>query len=326
MRFQIRLRFIELLILFFSLVVLIEAQSQQPFEMREGVVVDPVNKQAYVMNPKGGIDAIDLSRGTSLWHTDRAAKPLALIGDRLIAQVEPKQGDNTLEVAVLNVKNQGERIGGSSNKLPAEVKVTVDDTLKTTFHTSARVSAGNVYLFWQHMVQPKSPAAEEEPARGQKLLKESSTANDGILRINSSGEILSVSRRQVPAVVVRRPPDLAGKERLPGISGPQFLSADDKNVQSPQRIADDTVWNKYRWTIYERATSKRIGEIRNFQSQAPFFVFDTQIVLQTAPFSLNTEKEQVDEPLKIRALSLQTGQEVWSWEIRDTAYRGPTPP
>ena len=34
----------------------------------------------------------------------------------------------------------------------------------------------------------------------------------------------------------------------------------------------------------------------------------------------------VDEPLKIRAVDLQTGQELWNWQVRDTTYRGPFPP
>ena len=307
------------------LVIVVEAQTPQPFELREGVVVNLVSKQAYVMNPKGGIDAIDLARGDSIWHSDQAAKPLALIGDRLIAQIEPK-GDNTLEVAILNVQNRGERLSESSTKLPAEIKVTIDDTLKSSFHTYARAVGGNVYLFWNYMVYPTREELEEEQIKEKKTVQSSAKSNSGALRINQSGEISSVSARQVPAAAAKRPPDLSGKERLAGIAGRQFISEDGNYILSSESIADNTVWDKYRWNIYERATSKRIGEIKNFQSYAPFLVFDNQIIFQTAPYSRQTEKGQIDEPLKIRALNLQTGQELWSWEVRDTAYRGPTPP
>src|SRR5215203_3122330 len=58
--------------------------------LQEGVVIAPRLGLAYVMHPGGGIDAVDLASGALRWRSDRAAKPLALSGDRLIAQAESR--------------------------------------------------------------------------------------------------------------------------------------------------------------------------------------------------------------------------------------------
>jgi hypothetical protein len=44
--------------------------------MRPGVVVDPAAGRLYMMNPQGGIDAVEITSGKLLWTTKEAAKPL----------------------------------------------------------------------------------------------------------------------------------------------------------------------------------------------------------------------------------------------------------
>ena len=77
-----------------TMVVAAAAAAAQPpaggtVELRPGVVIDPERRVAYVMNPKGGIDAVGLGRGELVWHSDDAARPLASSGDSVVAQAEP---------------------------------------------------------------------------------------------------------------------------------------------------------------------------------------------------------------------------------------------
>ena len=51
------------------------------FQLSPGVLVNVSRGEAYVMTPEGGISAVNLSVGKEVWHTNRAAKPLALSGD-----------------------------------------------------------------------------------------------------------------------------------------------------------------------------------------------------------------------------------------------------
>ncbi len=116
-------------------------------------------------------------------------------------------------------------------------------------------------------------------------------------------------------------------ERLPAQPGAQFFSADGRHFLVSARNADDRVWAKYTLTIYDRASRARVGEFRSHVSQVPFFVADARVVFVTPPFSrLEPSGQLVEQPLKIRAVDLGTGQEFWSHEVRDTKYRGPIPP
>src|SRR5229473_1044909 len=64
-------------------------------------VADAAGKTAYVANAAGGIDAIDLAKGELLWDTKEATKPLALLGDKLLAQTPVKDKANQLRIIVL---------------------------------------------------------------------------------------------------------------------------------------------------------------------------------------------------------------------------------
>jgi len=55
-------------------------------ELSSGIVVDVESKRAYVMAPEGGVSAIALGDGSTVWHSDAADKPLLLMEDLLLSQ------------------------------------------------------------------------------------------------------------------------------------------------------------------------------------------------------------------------------------------------
>jgi len=68
-----------------------------------------------------------------------------------------------------------------------------------------------------------------------------------------------------------------------------------------------------------------LGTLRAEASMAPFAVVGTRLIHVAQP-SIRLEGEKmVDRPLRIRAVELTTGREVWRREILDTAWRGPVP-
>jgi len=113
-------------------------------------------------------------------------------------------------------------------------------------------------------------------------------------------------------------------ERIPGVPEVQnrFLSADGRHVLVSTPTGNDTDWERYTLTVYERGTGKRLGEFKSHVSTVPFFVTDSRVVFETGPYT----RQSVEEPPKIRAVDLTSGKEVWSKEVRDPEYRGPFPP
>ncbi len=292
------------------------AQDVTAYELRDGVIVDPTRNLAYVMNPNEGIDAVELSKGTTVWSTKQAAKPLAVGGDLLVGQVEPIGFENKLKIVVLNVKKRG-LVFSDSIKLPDNVQVSIDKTLNTSFTTRAKVLGRDVFVSWEYTFQHVTGMA---PRDFQALPQ---TVNGTIKVDLTTRTISSLKPAEVPSGLDPRPPDLSGKERLPDVSGVQFISAGGDHVLSSELTADDRVWDKYRWAIYNSTNGERVAEIRNFQSMAPFCILDTMIIFETLPYML---RGQPEESLKIRAVNLKTGQEIWNLLVRDTSYSGPFPP
>src|SRR5688572_2191690 len=112
-----------------------EAAAQQRVALREGILVHPTQNVAYVMTPEGGVAAVELGSGAVRWTSSAAAKPLALVGNRLVSQVEPKTAaaKDNLELAVLNVQERGATIVRNAADLPDNVRVAVAETLDGKF-------------------------------------------------------------------------------------------------------------------------------------------------------------------------------------------------
>lgn len=306
------------------------------FELRPGVIVDPARGLVYLMSPQGGIDAVDLALGTPVWSTEEAAKPLALGGDLLVGQVEPSGSKNELEIAALDTRQQGRRVVADAIGLPDTVRVSIDDGLDTSFAARARASATEALIAWEFLERPLRGMAPEDPRpslRGgppRPIESEppgvDAPATGGTLRMNLATGALSAVEPDETVVPVYKVLDLPAADRLAGVPGPQILSADGRHVLGSERIADDKLWDKYRWTIFLRTTGERVAEFTDYRSQAPFALSGSLLIYETGPYSRRTDSGMADEPLKIRAVDLATGEERWSRPIRDTRYRGPFPP
>jgi hypothetical protein len=77
--------------------------------------------------------------------------------------------------------------------------------------------------------------------------------------------------------------------------------------------------------VFERATTKRLGTLRDYRSHAPFIVVGSQIIYETGPVQRRAERGLISEPLSIRAVELGKGTELWNRPVRDTSCRGPLP-
>ena len=303
-----------------------------PFVMRPGVVVAADRSVLYLMRPGGGIDAVDVSSGRSLWHVDDAAQPLRVSGDLLVAladglKTEPASAVDQpyLDVVFLGTRD-GLRRGALRLPLPDRVWSSVDDGPGRSLKVAATVEQGDVIISWVTEENELTGVAPGDAANAPARIPRAAAAakQSGAFRIN----VASASAQALPATssaveALARAP-ISDGPRLPGVSGTQYLSSDGRHVLASERAGSDE-WNKYRWVIYS-LSAIRLGELRSAFPQAPFFVAGTKLVFEGRPFVRLVDNQVEREPLKVRAVDLATGSEVWSVALRDTTFNGPFPP
>jgi hypothetical protein len=310
------------------------------FQLIPGIVVDRARNQAYVMGPEGGVLAIDLAQGNQLWQSKEATKPLTLAGNLLVSQAEPKASPNELRIVTLDTAEAGRVVSATAQPLPAGVKAATVTTRTSEFTANAAAVGNNAAVSWQFVERPMQgiPPRQREVLPGEKRPDQSAaapatpksaspTSFQGIFGMElTSGKVISAV--PAPAVAAAAAPvrhPFAVEARVADIPEPQFLSADGRHILHSERQADDSVWDKYLWSIYDHNTRERMGQFKTHVSFAPFFVADTKVIYETGPYARRAAAGVIQEPEQIRAVDLRTGEQVWSQPIRDTTPRGPVP-
>ena len=307
----------------------LNAQGQQltaNITLRPGIVIDPAANVAYVMTPDG-VAAIELSNGSRRWISNAAAKPLAIIGSKLICQVEPKIRTNRLELAILDAR-QSTVILRSVAELPASVKVSIGQTLDSRFDAEAQANGNSAIIGWKYERDKSEGLVRENEALSQPDATQDSRA--GTLQIDLvTGAIstaltpaMTVAASDLVSRVQSRRWILPASDARPATSGTFYQSADGRHIVESERVADDRTWAKYRWTILESGTNSGVGAVQLHFSFSPFVVRDSIVIYETTPYMRAGKKE----PAMLRGVNLATGQEVWSVEVREVIHRGPFPP
>ncbi|MEM8930574.1 MAG: hypothetical protein AAGE94_05335 [Acidobacteriota bacterium] len=291
------------------------AEADTSFELRPGLVIDPSSSTAFLMAPAGAIEAIDLDQGAVRWTSTDAARPLTVVQDRLVAQVE-RRAPGPLSLVALDAASGRARVTRDV-ELPDGMIPGVVDGLGVSFVSRAEAQTSGVLVSWTY--DRKSIGAIPDDQRGDAKAE----ALAGALWLDPvSG---AVETRSAPTKAAPASIQLDGSARLSRVDARQFRSADGRHVLASERIADGRTWNRYRWTIYT-ASGERLGELDTPVSYAPFAVIDGVLVYEAGQALRRVGGEMVAEPLRVVAVSLPGGVVQWTRAIRDTAYRGPFPP
>ena len=289
--------------------------AQQPpstaVELRPGVVIDPQRRVAYVMNPKGGVDAVGLGRGELVWHSDQAARPIGATAALLVAQAELPKPGNELQVRLLDVRT-GRLNRSVRHALPTGTRTMVVGTAEGTFEVQALLSASDATLAWQFVAVPLQgvrPGALEvdQPAAERQATPESAPqpTTSGVIRIDlPTGRASNLTASDKVSIPTRQA-DVPAEAQIGSVTGQQFLSVDGRHVIASERVADDSVWDKYQWTVYERGSGLRLGMLRDYRSHAPFVIVGSSIIYETGPFERRTEQGLISEPLRVRTVELK---------------------
>jgi hypothetical protein len=316
------------------------------------------------MNPQHGIDAVDLSSGKLLWRTDRAAKPLLLHEDRLVAQTEPSVGQQSLRIALLNIREIAADPRFVDIPLPADVKATIDDGMESSFSAAARIHEGALVLSWRYTY---GRITGPPPGPDDQALDRKATGSVRIDihtgQIEPIDEIAALPEPELPAAMIR----LKDAQALPGpvwrvsnvlvaieratYKGKQRVSLKRWDADTGEALADVTLFDGglnfrsvsadkrhllasrrdasdriWEWAVYSLETGAKVAELRHDAPAAWFFLSGSRLIHETNVTSRLVRGQAVVEPGKLRAVDLETGTEVWSHAIRDTQYRGPYPP
>ncbi len=310
-----------LLAIFFAASSFAAPVAKEGVALRDGVVVDTARSVAYVMHPEGGIQALDLRRGNALWHSAAGERPLALAGNLLVAQAHP--GDKgELRIVALGVRG-GLLSSKADIQMPEGIRAEVAETLQRSFHVTAMPSPSGVLIAWETEEFSGLPTKREHQL-GQ-MLGASAESRQGSPRGTAlfDPQAGSLSAAAAAAGQIVRPA-VAMSLSAPGAAESRFTSADGRFVLA-SRLVDDAAALPYQWTISNAKTGAVLGTLRAEASMAPFAVAGTRLIHVAQP-SIRIEGEKmVERPLRIRAVDLATGREVWRREILDTAWRGPVP-
>ncbi|WP_331959060.1 hypothetical protein [Candidatus Binatus sp.] len=323
-----------------------------------GVIVDPVRGRAYLMNPRHGIDAIEISSGKKIWSTAAASKPLAVFNDQIVAQMEGG-APRSMAIALLDVNSPAKPILTAQVPLPTGVTALIDEAIGLRFSATARVTQDGILVTWQSNRQTVSGIARPGPPEvsrnsGAALIDpqtgavrtlaeiphdESGTVAKTIQRLAAAGVerpwrvgdfILAVAVRK-DRTIIRRWDAANGKpiaeiELEPGF-GLGVNSADGRQIAANKPDgADAHGVRRYDWEIYSLKAGTRAASVMIPTSAAPFFTWHTLLVYVSQPLGYRTNGGWVQAPLAIRAVEIKTGAEVWKRPLRDTRYRGPFVP
>lgn len=304
--------------------------------LHDGVVVDAAGGAAYVMSPSGGLEARELATGNVLWKSDAAAKPLMAMDGTLVAQA-PANAEGDLVVVTLDTR-QGTAKDRANIKLPPGQRAQLTDGPSRSFRAQAFPSGdGGVIVSWTaeqgRALQGIAPPEIEIPqsdAKAARTRAEALTA--GVQRRRGAVRLDLASGQAVPmqiAAAQAKAPGLSarigGGDKAAGGSLGQLTSLDGRHVLSSDRSGADT-WNRYRWTVTDAATGTVIGAVDAPVSMAAFVVSGTRILYVAEPSMRKEGKQLIQKPLRLKALDLQTGAEMWEAPMADSVYRGPFPP
>jgi hypothetical protein len=289
--------------------------------LRDGVVIDAARSIAYVMHPQGGIQALDLQQGTPLWRSTEGERPLVLAGALLVAQGRPGE-HGELRIVALDVRRDGVRSSEADLPMPAGVRADAVESVQQEFRVTAAPSSQGILVAWESQMRPVlsghsavEPEAESKAAVHGEAGGPQGTAlfdpRAGRLMPLEAADARQIAGVRTAAVVSHAAPD--GEER-------RFASADGRHVLASRFTGDG-----YRWTITDAASGAVLGTVDSAVSMSPFVVAGTRLIHVAQPGYRREGTKLLDRPLRLRAVDLTTGGELWTQPIRDTAFRGPFP-
>jgi hypothetical protein len=305
--------------------------------LQDGVLIDAGRGVAYVMSPKGGIDALDLTTGNVRWSTVAAVKPLLLLDGALLAQAAPGKGGQLAVVALDPARGTAQQT--VAVPLPSGVRAQIFDGPSTRFRAVARMAEGGaVTVAWSASdgppviqgILPPENDGRQAPGSGAtaattttaavKAAASGSPVQRGAVRLDlAAGRVQELSSEAAAEAGSASAP--AGKaadlhRALSSLDG-GFVLTSERLTEGPGR--------RFRWTVAD-AGGTVVGTFEAPVARAPFVVAGSHLLYVSQPGARRVGDKMVSEPLRLQAVDLRSGAVVWSTALVDTTFRGPFAP
>lgn len=328
------------------------------FTLSKGAIIAPHIDTAFLLAPEGGMDAVDLRDGRRKWHSDLAAKPLLARGNFVVAQAEYP---HALRISVLDTARNGEPLLSIDADLPSGVQASVVDGLESTFESRGLWVDESLYVMWtytEHSAGGMDPGTnggertvsgavrvdlatgavsstgladvpqEEEPPLPDNVrdLVESGAVAGPLWRVD--GQLAALDTATDATVLRRWRADSGDALASITLFGPprmfRGISADERHLLvSAAADGSNGMWT---WSIFALDTGAPSPAVTTPLAGAAFFV-SGDILYYESPANERLEGENpIEEPIKLHAVSLASGAQLWEYARRDTAYRGSFPP
>jgi hypothetical protein len=300
------------------------AHAADSAELGPGNVLSETGEHVYAADPVGFLHAVRLQDGQSTWVTSERALPLAIRQSLLVAMGSVEQFG--LGVLLLIDQDSGRIVDRIAFDLPESVSAEISGKPQRVFTTRTQDTTDGLRIHWHYQSRLLRGALLEHTGGSTEEPEIREYAGTLELRLDAAGNYLLPLREASPAPP-QSSPELDTAERLPGLSGRQFRSADDRVVLHSTAKADETFGTVYRWELHERASARRLGGLDAHFALTQFMVLgDTLIYLAPAQAMLNPRGELDGAESRLVAYDLRQGRELWHFNVLDRMYRGPMPP
>jgi hypothetical protein len=291
-------------------------------ELSPGVLVEADSKRVYLSAADGHMEARALSDGAVEWRSSERGLLIAEAGDRLLALGQA--GRFGWGMLLLVDRNSGEVLDRIAFDLPETVSAAVMAEPMRRFDVRAEPTGTGMRLHWSY---------EAHPLRGALMLEEGAVASDtvqlsGVIDLELATAAAFVQPRpELQADSQRASPQLSAEERIQSIEGRQFRAADNRHVLVSAAVEDPVYGFSWRWQLYARNGVRAAAEFERPFALAPFVLVEDTLLLQSPPVdSVDAAGAWSGHGLRLSAVELGTGKELWGVELLDRNFSGPLPP
>jgi outer membrane protein assembly factor BamB len=225
-------------------------------------VADPATGRAFTRDRSGTVVALDLATGRIVWRAGTGLRPLAVVGDRLVAA---RPSDGALRIATLHA-DDGRELGEATLELPDWVRPTLDDG--PGFTLESEVAGRDLLLRWTARNRyrggappgAKAAAARARDASGAALLNVDTGALEPRAVEASSSAVRSARQTSGPAAA---DPDVieqhdVGESRFQLVAREVADGRVDVTIRALEPKTGRVIWE----TVVEKVAAPRPSPLR----------------------------------------------------------------
>jgi len=296
-----------------------------PVALSPGVLLDLESHRAFVVDPSGFTQRLDLHGGAASWVSPEIAYPLVLADGVLVTLAAPDA--RGAAVLLLLDPGSGAVIDRISVDLPESVSANFFPSPKRRFKASAIDTPDGVRIFWsQESRTLRGAAIVEVDADGNEVINPATIEQGAFDLVRDQDRYFAIPVRSAFALPTPPVVALADRERLADVPGVQLRAADNRHVQTAQTRPHETFGLIHQWSIHDR-TGQRLGGYASPYAYTPFVVDDGTMVIRDLPIGFAaSDGRWVERGTSLVAIDLASGTERWRVPVLDDEYRGPMPP